>query len=85
MRNATVQARINPELKAEAESVLQALGINASSAISLFYTQLVRHKGIPFELKIPNAETQEAMRELKDPAYREQTPDIPMPKIYSMI
>lgn len=69
-KSATVQARMEPELKEKADAILSALGINASTAITLFYSQIVRHGGIPLELKAPNAETVAAIRELKDPAFR---------------
>jgi DNA-damage-inducible protein J len=69
-KSVTVQARMEPELKEKADAILASLGINATTAITLFYTQVVRHRGIPLELKVPNEETVAAMRELKDPAYR---------------
>ena len=62
----TVRARIEPELKAEAEIVLDTLGLSATDAITLFYKQLTLRKGLPFDVKIPNAETREAMRQARD-------------------
>ena len=58
-----VRARIDPELKRRAESILDDLGLNASDAIRLFYTQITLSDGLPFEVRIPNAETREAIRE----------------------
>lgn len=72
-KTVTVQARMEPELKEQVDAILGALGINATTAITLFYTQVVRSRGIPLELKVPNADTQAAMRELKDPVYRKAT------------
>ncbi|NJM30634.1 MAG: type II toxin-antitoxin system RelB/DinJ family antitoxin [Rhizobiales bacterium] len=69
-KSATVQARMKPELKRQADAILEKLGINASTAISLYYSQIIRHRGIPLELKVPNEGTRGAIRELKDPAYR---------------
>jgi DNA-damage-inducible protein J len=69
-KSVTVQARMEPELKEKADAILASLGINATTAITLFYTQVVRHRGIPLELKVPNKETVAAMHELKDPAFR---------------
>jgi DNA-damage-inducible protein J len=69
-KTAIVQARMEPKLKKDADRILAALGINATTAITLFYTQLVRHKGIPLELKVPNKETLEAMREVREPDFR---------------
>ena len=62
-----VQARIEPELKEKADEVFDALGLTASAAISLFYAQVVRHGGIPLELKAPNGETAKAIREVRGP------------------
>ncbi len=47
-KTANLYARIEPELKEEAESILTALGIPASNAITMFYKQIVLHKGLPF-------------------------------------
>lgn len=62
-KSAVVQARVEPSLKTEVDAILATLGTNASTAISLFYGQIVRHQGIPLELKIPNAETLNALGE----------------------
>jgi DNA-damage-inducible protein J len=68
------EARIEPGLKKEADAILAAIGMNATTAITLFYTQMVRHRGFPLELKIPNDETLEAMREVRDPEFRKNAP-----------
>jgi DNA-damage-inducible protein J len=62
-KSATVRARVEPRLKEEAESVLQALGLNPTAAITLYYEQIVRRGGIPFDLALPNATTRKAMRQ----------------------
>ena len=56
-KSATVHARIEPDLKEEAEAILKRLGINATQAITLFYQQVKLHRGLPFEVKIPNRAT----------------------------
>jgi DNA-damage-inducible protein J len=48
-------ARIEPEVKEQAESILSALGIPASNAINMFYKQIILNRGLPFEVKIPAA------------------------------
>jgi DNA-damage-inducible protein J len=53
-KSANLYARIEPDLKENAEAILNVLGISASIAITMFYKQIVMHNGIPFELKIPN-------------------------------
>ena len=52
-KTANLYARIEPELKEQAESILAALGIPASSAITMFYRQIILQRGLPFEIKLP--------------------------------
>ncbi|MGE9923600.1 type II toxin-antitoxin system RelB/DinJ family antitoxin [Acidaminococcus fermentans] len=47
-----VYARIDKNLKDHAEGILAQLGITPSSAIQMFYSQIILNKGIPFELKL---------------------------------
>ena len=51
-----VYARIDTNLKDNAESILSQLGISPSSAIQMLYSQIVLKKGIPFDLKLPSSE-----------------------------
>jgi DNA-damage-inducible protein J len=62
-KSATVRARVEPALKEEADAILQELGLSASDLISMTLKQLVMRKGIPFDVRIPNAETIEAITE----------------------
>ena len=50
-----VYARIDTDLKKNAEGILSQLGISPSSAIQMLYSQIVLKKGIPFELRLPSA------------------------------
>ena len=50
-----VYARIDTNLKDNAESLLSQLGISPSSAIQMLYSQIVLKKGMPFELKLPSS------------------------------
>ena len=52
-RTSNVFARVEPELKDQAENVLSQLGIPMSSAIGLFLRQVVLQRGIPFDMKLP--------------------------------
>ncbi len=63
MKTATIQARIEPKLKKEVEAILAKLGLSASEAIGMYYSSIKRHRGIPFELKVPNKAVQKAMRD----------------------
>ncbi len=54
MANTTaVYARIDTELKENAEEILAKLGITPSGAIQMLYSQIVLHDGMPFELRLP--------------------------------
>ena len=56
--------RIDTELKTEAETLFNDLGMNLTTAITVFFRQAVRENRIPFEIKRdrPNRETAAAMR-----------------------
>ena len=65
-KTAMVRARVEPELKRRAEELFSALGLSTTQAITLFYKQVAMHQGLPFSIRIPNAETIEAMRQARD-------------------
>lgn len=60
-----IRARVEPELKDRAESMLLELGLNATSAITLFYRQIVQRRGLPFEVRLPNAATRVAIEDAR--------------------
>lgn len=60
---ATVNTRIEPKLKTQAEAILHKVGLTSAEAIRLFYTQVCLHNGLPFDVKIPNEETVKAMHD----------------------
>lgn len=62
-KTATIQARINPQVKKDAQKILNQLHITMSEAITLYLTQITLHKGIPFEIKIPNEITEKTLRD----------------------
>lgn len=61
-KDSVVRARINSTVKSEAEDILQQMGLSTSDAIQMLFNMIVLHKGIPFEVKIPNKETLETFR-----------------------
>ncbi len=74
--------RIDTELKAQAETLFNELGMNLTTAVTVFLRQAVRESRIPFEIKWdrPNRETAAAMREAlsisRDPEVRgDEEPD----------
>ena len=54
MKTAVIHARINPDIKNKAETVLHRLGITPTEAIRIFYAQITLQNGLPFSVKIPN-------------------------------
>ena len=52
-KSANLYARIEPDIKEQAENILTALGIPASNAITMFYKQIILQNGLPFEVKLP--------------------------------
>ncbi len=52
-KSSNIYARIEPDVKEQAENILAKLGIPASNAINMFYKQIILQRGLPFELKIP--------------------------------
>ena len=62
-----VQARIDPDLKANVEDILSRVGLTSSDAVNLFFKQVELTGGLPFEVKIPryNADTLAAIEEAR--------------------
>lgn len=54
-KTANLYARIEPDVKEQAESILSTLGIPTSNAINMFYKQIILNRGLPFDVKIPTA------------------------------
>ena len=63
---ATVTARVDENVKKEAETLFKKMGLNMSTAMNLFLKKCILEQGIPFELKVPNRETRKAMQETDD-------------------
>ncbi|SMB85074.1 DNA-damage-inducible protein J [Desulfonispora thiosulfatigenes DSM 11270] len=66
MKNLNV--RVDAELKAKAEKVFSELGMNMSTALTIFLKTSVRYGGIPFELRLdePNRETLQAIDDVNN-------------------
>ena len=61
-----IRARVEPELKREAEELFSSLGLSTTEAITLFYRQVTLHQGLPFAVRMPNLETVEALEQARD-------------------
>ncbi len=57
--------RIDQNSYHQAKEILKYMGLSYSQAINIFNNMIVFHKGLPFEIKIPNDETLDAMEEAK--------------------
>jgi DNA-damage-inducible protein J len=60
-KTASARALIDPKIKEEAESILKELGLSVSKSFELYYRQIIAHRGLPFELRIPNEKTMKAI------------------------
>ena len=56
-KTAMVRARVEPDLKNQAETVFRRLGLNATQAITMFYRQVELRDGLPFDVVVPTATT----------------------------
>ncbi len=65
VKTSTISARIDPEIKNNAEQVFRELGITSSQAITLFYKQVELQQGLPFIVKIPKDLTIEALEDAR--------------------
>lgn len=52
--SSALYVRMDPTLKESAEEILSQLGISSSSAVQMFYHQIVLHRGLPFHLQLPD-------------------------------
>ena len=68
MATTNINVRVDSELKKSAESLFSDLGLNMSTAITMFLKSAVSHEGIPFEVKrlTPNADTKAALEEYSE-------------------
>lgn len=63
----TLNVRVEKGVKADAEAIASALGLNLSTAVNIFLRQMVRTGGIPFEVRLtPNAETRAVLDDVRN-------------------
>ena len=55
VKTANVLARVEPDVKEQAESILNMLGVPASTVINMLYKQIIMTRSIPFPLTVPAA------------------------------
>jgi DNA-damage-inducible protein J len=68
MPTTNINVRVDSDLKKTAEALFDDLGINMSTAVTMFLKSAVSHDGIPFDVKrqTPNSETIAALEEYKE-------------------
>lgn len=68
MAKVSTNLSIEPNLKMQAQELFSQLGLDLSTAVTVFFKQAVRERKIPFEisLDVPNNDTMEALNEYKD-------------------
>lgn len=67
-KTAVLNMRVDPAIKAEAESVFSQFGMSLSDAVNIFLHKSIMDGGLPFDVRQPryNAETEAAMQEARD-------------------
>jgi DNA-damage-inducible protein J len=55
---------LDTNLKEQAKEIYKHYGLSLSEAVNIFLAQSVFNRGLPFEVKLPNAETLEAMKDV---------------------
>jgi len=65
MAMSMLHVRLDDDLKAKATEALAAMGISASDAVRMLFHRIVAEQAFPLELKVPNVETQAAMKEAR--------------------
>ncbi len=66
MRTEIIQARVTPQIKYASAKILEEIGLSLSEAINIYLKRVIAEKAIPFELRVPNAETIKALQDVKD-------------------
>lgn len=69
----TTSIKLDVGVKAEAQKIFAELGLTLGEAVTLFLNQVKLHKGLPFEVKIPNNKTIKVIQEARDSANMEET------------
>lgn len=52
-RSANVNVRVEPDVKKQAEDILDKLGVSVSAFINMTYRQVIMKRGIPFSVELP--------------------------------
>jgi len=64
-KTAMINARIEPELKQKVEVIFDELGLTTTEAVTLFFKRVENYRGLPFEVRLPNARTRQAIEQAR--------------------
>lgn len=65
MAKVQTSLRLDEQPLTEARVILSSLGMNFTEAVNIFTNMVVQTKGLPFEVRIPNEETAQAIKEAR--------------------
>lgn len=71
-KSANVTARVQPEIKRQAEAVLDKIGLPVSVLIDTLYRQIIMTGGVPYSLAVPNLPTRDSMTDAQFNAMMEK-------------
>ena len=66
MATTMVHVRVDEQVKAQAAETLATMGLSVSDAVRMMLVRVADDKAMPFDIRVPNAETIAAMRELDE-------------------
>jgi DNA-damage-inducible protein J len=66
MATTMVHIRIDEQVKAQATETLASMGLSVSDAVRMLLVRVAAEKALPFDVRVPNAETVAAMKELDE-------------------
>ena len=66
MSSASFHIRVSPDLKQQFESTLDKIGLSSAEALRLFMRRVVAEQAIPFDLRVPNAETRKVSNDVQN-------------------
>lgn len=66
MATTMVHIRVDEQVKAQAAEALASMGLSVSDAVRMMLVRVAAEKALPFEIRMPNAETAAAIRELDE-------------------
>ena len=64
-KSANVTARVQPEIKRQAEAVLERIGLPVSVLIDTLYRQIIMTGGIPYSLSVPKLPTRDSLTDVQ--------------------